>query len=527
VKGIIYVNNGASLVIKEGAAFSFADNKYITVGESGEGTIMAQGTAEDSIIFKNLSTATLWGYGTSGTSSGGIWIDDGATAECALSYCIIDSATSGIHVEKAAVSISNCRISNNQFYGIYFDDGGHPVDSASFIENVISGNGEYGIGIYSNFLGTLSGTGSVDGNTKGGIFVVQDAVETDGIWKKHDAAYVVAGTHHIGAGSGATVTIRPGCRFELKDNAYIAVGESKEGTLIAEGTETDSIVFTNYSSGTMWGYGTSASSSGGIWIDDKSTDNTSLKYCVIEKATSGIHVEYSGIAVSNCRISDNEFHGIHFDTDGYPLDSASFVDNIVTSNGEYGVSIYSNYVGNLSGTGSFSGNTNGGILVVQDDITTDAVWKKHDVPYVVKGTQRIGADGGVTVTIRPGAQFELQDNAYIAVGESKEATLIANGTEQDSIVFTNYSSGTKWGYGTSATSSGGIWIDDFSTTNTSVQFCLINNATTGIHVKDSEPTIMHCHISDCQFYGIYLHNAATASISDNTFANNQTDTGTN
>jgi parallel beta-helix repeat protein len=524
VNGIIYVGNGASLIIQEGAHFYFDDNRYISVGESGSGTIKALGSATDSIHFLNLVAGTKWGYGSSATSSGGIWIDDGATAACSLDYCIIDSATTGIHVEKAAVTVTHCRVSNNQFFGVYFADNGMPSDSASFINNVITSNGTYGIGIYADFVGRLSGTGSVAGNTSGGINIVSDEVETDAVWKKHDASYVVTGKIGIGSSAGATVTVRPGCRFELKDNAYISVGASEEGTLIAEGTSTDSIVFTNSTSGTTWGYGSTATNSGGIWIDDFSTDNTSLKYCVIENATSGVHVEDAAVSISNCRISGNDFYGICFADGGQPIDSASFVDNSITDNGECGISIYANYVGYLSGTGTFINNTNGGILIQSDVVESDAVWKKHDAEYVVSGTQDIGAPSGVTVTIRPGAQFKLKDNAYISVGESEEGTLIAEGTPDDSIVFTNYSTGTKWGYGSTATNSGGIWVDDFSTDNTSLKYCVIENATSGVYVADAAVSISHCRISGNDFYGIYFADGGqpkdSASFVENTVTAN-------
>jgi parallel beta-helix repeat protein len=524
VEGVIKVNNDATLILEKGVQMYFEDNKYISVGETGSGTIKAQGTADDRVIMKNLDAGTKWGYGNSEDGSGGIWIDDGATAACSLTYCTIDSATSGIHVRDAGVTISNCRITNNDYYGIYFADGGTPKDSASFVENEITGNGAYGIGIFANYVGALSGTGSVDGNTMGGIHIISDYVEQDAVWKKHDAAYVVKGAQHIASGSGATVTIRPGARFELKDNAYICVGESEEGTLIAEGTESDSIVFTAYTDGTTWGYGTSADGSGGIWIDDKSTSNTSLQYCVIEKATSGIYVRDAEVSISNCRISDNDFYGVNFVDGGTPVDSASFIENTVTSNGEYGVGIFANYVGGLSGTGSFDGNAQGGIHIESDYIEQDAVWKKHDAAYVVDGSNHIGAGSGATVTIRPGTRFELRDNAYISVGENEEGTLIAEGTETDSIVFTAYSSGTSWGYGTSAEGSGGIWIDDYATANTSLQYCAIEKATSGIYIRDAEVSISNCRISDNDFFGIFFADGGTpvdsASFVDNTVTSN-------
>ena len=108
-----------------------------------------------------------------------------------------------------------------------------------------------------------------------------------------------------------------------------------------------------------------------------------------------------------------------------------------------------------------------------DDVKADAVWKKNDVAYVVEGHVAIEAANGVTVTVRPGAEFLFKDNAYLSVGESDEGTFIAEGSASDSISFAVYSDGTKWGYGTSATYSGGIWIDEMANANTSLKYCSI------------------------------------------------------
>ena len=528
VEGTVYVRsgNGATLTINPGCEFQMKDNAYFNIGESSEGTIIANGTEEDSIRFTNYTSGTKWGYGTSATSSAGIWIDDAATSNCSLTYCVIDSATSGIRIEHASATISHCRIAGNEWFGIYCYEGG-PIDSAAFIENVVTGNGEYGMSIFANFAGALSGTGSFIDNTNGGILITADAVESDAVWKKHDAPYVVDGTVYVRSESDVTLTILPGCEFQLKDNAYFNIGEGETATIIANGTESDSIRFTNYTSGTKWGYGTSATSSGGIWIDDAATSNCSLTYCVIDSATSGIRIEHASATISHCRIAGNEWFGIYC-YEGGPIDSAAFIENVVTGNGEYGMSIFANFAGALSGTGSFVDNTNGGILITSDVVESDAVWKMHDAPYVVDGAVHVGSGSGATLTINPGCEFELKDNAYFNIGERETGTLIADGTESDSIRFSNYSSGTKWGYGTSATSTGGFWIKSKATANTSLTFCSITEATSGIHVEYTDPTIQNCNITGSQFYGIYLYECPATNIADNTFSDNGTgDIGTN
>lgn len=529
VDGTVDVGNesGATLTIRPGAKFQLKDNAYFAVGVSGEGAIIADGTEEDSIRFVNYTAGTKWGFGTSAGYSGGFKIDDMATSACSFTYCTIDSATSGMYIADATATISHCRISGNDWYGIYCDDGGTPTDSAGFVDNIITGNGEFGMALYANFVGALSGTGSFDDNESGGILIISDKVETDAIWKKHDAPYAFFDDISVGSESGAILTIRPGCEFQAKSGACFTVGVSEmEGAIIANGTEEDSIRFSNYSAGTNWGFGTSASYSGGFRFDDAATAACSLTYCTIDSATSGIYINNSSVTISHCRIEGNKWYGIYCDEDGSPSDSAGFLDNVITGNGKFGVSLDANFVGALSGTGSFDGNTKGGFLVRADEVVDDAVWKKHDVPYVIGGQALIESAGGVTITIRPGAEFLLQDNGYFNVGANEEGTLIAEGTESDSIRFSPYSSGTAWGFGTSANYSGGFRIDGMSA-NTSLSYCMINGATSGIYVEDAEPSITNCSITDCDWWGIYLENSTGANISDISFSGNGSgETGT-
>ncbi len=508
------------LIIAAGAHLSFDNGKYIQVS----GTLKVNGTATDSVVMDNLKEGTTWGYGSKADYSGGIWFTAEATRNSVIDYCRIINATSGIYVHDAAVSISHCYIAHNAFNGVFFKGVGSPKDSASFIDNIITGNGEYGIGIDANQLRNLSGTGSVADNTGGGILVTgnNDAVET-GVWKKHDASYVVAENIDIqGSPNANTITIEPGAVFEFLAGKYLSVGESHSGTLIAHGTPGDSIVFTNHTEGTNWGYGENSNYAGGIWIGAKATTNTSLTYCSITRATNGMYVHDVAVEISHCSISSNACTGIRCKGIGGPKDSASFVDNTITGNGEYAMMIDANMAGNLSGTGSVAGNGKGGIVLEGNNkVTTDAVWRKHDAPYIVADKIGVGASGGATLTLRPGVALHFNKDTHLGVGESQTGTLIANGTAQDSIIFSSATSGTKWGYGSSANYSGGIWLATNTSSNTSVTYAVISQAVTGVYLADVPVTIQNCTIENSQYYPVCAHhNADLSGVTNNTYAGN-------
>lgn len=515
------INVDGELIIGPGAHLSFEDDQYIRVG----GTLTVNGTAADSVVMDNHTGGTTWGYGSNGDYSGGIWFEGDATTNSSIEYCRITNATTGIYVKDISVGISHCYIADNSLNGIYFAGTGGPTDSASFLGSEITGNGEYGIGIDANQLRNLSGTGSVAGNAKGGILVTgSNDVDETGTWKKHDAPYVVADDIDIqGDPTANTITIEAGAVFEFMNGTNLTVGTSHAGTLIAHGTEQDSVIFTNHTDGTDWGYGSNGDYAGGIWIAQHATTNTSLKYCSITNATNGIYVRDVAVEISHCNVSSNTYTGIRFYGEGGgPKDSASFVENRITANGEYAMMIDANMAGNLSGTGTVAGNTKGGIVLEgNNDVGTDAVWKKQDAPYIVADDIDVQASGGATLTLRPGVALHFNQGVNLSVGASHTGTLIAEGTAQDSIIFANATSGTKWGYGSSESYSGGIWLAANTSTNTSISYAAIREAVTGVYIRGAAVTIRNCTIDNSQYYPIYAYQGTDVTgITNNTYRNN-------
>jgi len=487
----VIVNGGGSLTIAEGVSIKLGAGAYFDIGESTSGALIANGTDSLPISFNTSTTGSKWGYGSSNTHSGGIWIDDYATTTTSLTYCKIHNATSGIFIaDGKTVPVANCTIDSCQYDGVCCYYTGTPKDSA----NIFTANDNYGIVIASSQLSNLSTTTSVAGNTKGGVDVYGDNVTTSGTWKALDAPYIVDGT--ISINNSSTITIAPGATFTFNALAYIDVGESSSGALIANGTITNPIVFNTSTVGSIWGYGSSNTHSGGIWIDGYATTTTSLQYCKIYNATSGIFIANAKTAtVANCTIDSCQYDGLCCSYTGTPKDSA----NIFKANGFYGIVISSSQLSNISATTSVAGNTKGGVYVYADEVTTSGTWKALDAPYIVDGT--ISINNSSTITIAPGATFTFNAVSYIDIGESSSGTLIANGTAVSPITFTNSTAGANWGYDGNTTNSGGLYFDSHMTTLCSISYCTISNATTGILTKKAI-TIDHCNIINNQYYGI-------------------------
>ena len=515
----VSMGTNGKLTVLEGVATTMGTGSYFEVGYTGSGTFIAQGSDSLPIFFTKGAGVANWG-----SSDGGFVLYDGTTSLTAFNHCIIEYATTGIDVGKNPLSITNCTIRNNQKYGINFESPAAPKDSASFVHDSIYGNGNYPITIDAEGLTKLSGDTYIHGNNtsntgkQDGILVPGGTVTLSGTWKKHGVPYIVTKEISIGVSTGVNVTINPGVTCKFDQDAFVTVGYNGTATLIANGTALDSIRFGKTEVGNFWG-----SNNGGFVLYDGTTTNTSFKYCVIDSATVGIDVsDKVKLTISNCAIYNNQNSGVLFESTGSPKDSSSFVDNKITGNGKYAIEISASQLGKLSGTGTVAGNTAGGIYVTGDAVEANAIWKKHDAPYLVDGEVSIGATAGASVTVRPGAKFELVQEAFFTIGYNGTGAIIANGTAADPISFTCHIAGAYWG--STGTSGAGFNFYQDAASTSSLTYCLIAQATEGIW-DDASVTIDHCTIRDNKTYGLeYGTHGDTTKVSSvtNTFLNNGT-----
>jgi hypothetical protein len=316
----------SNVTIMPGVVCRFEAGAGIDIGDPrfGSGVLIARGTHTDSIFFVNSPPNTVWG-----DSSGGIRIGMESPANTVLEYCSIKNATTGIFVNPGVRgTVSHCRVSGCEFNGMTFA-GGSPVDSLAFQGNFCVGNAGYGISITADQLTNLSGIGSVAGNGKGGIYVTGTEVWQSGAWKKYDAPYIVDGVIDIGTADGVAITISPGTEFDFLSGAYIRVGNSAPGTLIAVGSVDLPVVFTSATQGTYWGTGADGATGGGIRIEQNADAKTTLTSCKIMNATSGVYVN-AKVKIQNCFFLDNHYYGL---INGTNIDPALITGNFYSGNG--------------------------------------------------------------------------------------------------------------------------------------------------------------------------------------------------
>jgi parallel beta-helix repeat protein len=314
----------SSVTIMPGVVCKFEKNAGIRIGDPcfGVGILIAKGTPEDSIFFINSSPDVKWG-----DSSAGIWIGTESPVNTVFEYCSIRNATTGIYVSAAMVNVSNCRVTGCDFNGVTFNYGS-PFDSSAFNDNFFVNNAGYGISISADQLINLSGTGSVADNGKGGIYVSGETIWQSGTWKKYDQPYIVDGILDISGLQGVEINIHPGTEFHFLPGAYIYVGKSNPGTLIARGSDNLPIIFDSYNQDEYWGADEDGIT-GGIRIGKNADVKTELKYCEVNNATSGVYAD-ANINIENCVFTNNQNYGIVIDKNA---DHSLIKDNSFSENG--------------------------------------------------------------------------------------------------------------------------------------------------------------------------------------------------
>jgi parallel beta-helix repeat protein len=150
----------------------------------------------------------------------------------------------------------------------------------------------------------------------------QTYVEGDvsGVWSLTGSPYIVIGDCNVL--EGTTLTIEPGVEVQFSGLHYILV----VGTLVAEGTRSDTIVFTSY--GTVhnpgdWRYvkinGSSAQDSRfkycdvsyaqwGIWVADSECE---IRRCGVHGSDGGIKINNSDVTVERCHLYGNNDQGVY------------------------------------------------------------------------------------------------------------------------------------------------------------------------------------------------------------------------
>ncbi|MCP4614454.1 MAG: right-handed parallel beta-helix repeat-containing protein, partial [Planctomycetes bacterium] len=435
--------------------------------------------------------------------------------------------------------IESCTISENTKNGIYAGDTSKPTITT----NRISDNQEYAINAYPNSAGKITGnTGT--GNQENGICLRAGNISENATWKDQNMSYIVTGNIIIYKTSGtASLTIEPGVEVRFNAGTQLQSGHTNsvyKGALIAQGTETEPIVFTSNASNPAPGdwkglYFPSANDDaltilehctveygGGNTFGNLYFANASgtIKNCTIQNSSSqGVYLgATSSPLIESCTISENTENGIYAGDTSKP----TITTNRISGNQEYAINAYPNSAGKITGN-TGTGNQENGICLRAGIISGNVTWEDQDMSYIVTGDIIIyRTSGTASLTIEPGVEVRFNPGTQLQSGHTNsvyKGALIAQGTETEPIVFTSNASNPEPGdwkglYFSSAND------DDL----TVLEYCTIEygggNDYGNLYFNNASGTIKNCTIQNSSSQGVSLGVSSSPLIESCTISEN-------
>ncbi|NPD47998.1 hypothetical protein [Lentimicrobium sp. S6] len=420
---------GSIIRFTEGSSLEFAywDNEYATME--------VLGTAALPVLFTSAAS------NPSGGDWAGLHFYKGAT-DCNINFGIIEYAGSkdtygSVYIKETAIAFTNSIIREAANVGIRLkSEGAFSAFDKNFFTNIDS----YPISVYINNVHTITGSNIYETST--GIWIENDedfTAQGEYFWTDQGVPFYQEGTIRFGAeGEGSIVHIAPGTEVLFMEGGLwdIAYWENQYATIIAEGTVEKPILFSSASNSPAAGDWKGFSFYEGAY-------NCSFKYSTFEFGGSRdyngmIFIKESHVAFKNCEFYYSKTNAINLIHDAYFTD---FGGNIFLGNLLYPISIFPNFVHTIIGENNI--DTDLGIQIANDeelDIAGDYTWTKQSAPYIVEGTMRIGAPGnGIKLTIEPGVRIEFPINGQIDIAywQDNIASVIANGSIDDPIIFTS------------------------------------------------------------------------------------------
>ena len=282
--------------------------------------------------------------------------------------------------------------------------------------------------------------------------------EVSGKWTKAESPYQVNG--NITVTQGTTLEIEPGVTVEF----WGYTGLTINGQLLAEGTQSDSIVFTRQSDYPYWG---------GLTFSAQGESESVVKYASIKNVSSnGVVIITAGtVTLSNNTISNNTGSGVYISSG-----TVTISNNTISNNAGY-------YVGGVY-------IATGNITLSDNEISNNTASANYNYSY--------GGGGGI----------------YIADGIiTMEGNNILNNTS-------NY-----WGFyaakGTISLTNN--TIDDLNMSNVELKALQGNKFTKTVSFANS---ILSGNINNCTFNSIALsNNTGKLEISNNTISGNTSSQG--
>jgi hypothetical protein len=331
---------------------------------------------------------------------------------------------------------------------------------------------------------------------------------------------------------GETLSIEEGTVVYIDNPShYLMIN----GTLLAVGTSSNPVHFTNSVTGNYGGY---------LYLTDYS-HNSVLDHVILERSEfDGIYLYTSSVSVSNSIIRDNKIngiylglgasptitntqitnnasHGIYIDNGSPYLDGLTITNSginginvqtgspyigytTITGSGEDSISLFAESMYNLQGTNTLESVEIRGGAIIQD--TTWHQGPTASFPYYMDGTTSVRES--TTLTIEEGTVVYIDNPShYLHIN----GTLNADGTSSKPIQFTNSIPSNYGGY---------VYLSGSSHNSVLDHVILERSEFDGIYLYTSSVSISNSTIRNNKINGVYLGLGASPSITNTQIVSN-------
>ncbi len=489
----VTVPMGVTLTIEPGVVAKF----YPGAGLDIKGSLIANGTATTGKQILLTSNLPSPGQG----SWGGISTASGSTLQ--LSY--FEMAYAGqwggfdyasLNIRTSGATVSHGRIHDGLGTAVWlFNTGITPQFNDVEIDHYS------GAGLYQNTISMNPGYQNIrlhDTATNGLLLpggLIDLNITLDGSPAAFNGAPVYS-QNGITIGNGKTLTITPGTKLEMLEGISVAAS----AVLDAEGTPTLPIIFTTYADPAV------AGSWGGILAAAGST--LQLSYCELAYtgrpgyALGAVQIDTSNASMRNCRVHDGLGTGLYLQSPGITpqfndveidhFTGAGIVQSEISMNPSFvNMRLHDNAANGLQlpypGTTSINVTLDGSPAAL------------NGAPIYMMYGFTVGA--GTTLTITPGTILKSIEGISVAA----TATLVAEGTPDEPIVFTTYS----------VPPVPGSWVGISAAPGSTLRLSYCELAYGGrpgywvgtLNIATSNATVRQCRIHDSLGHGIYIHGA--------------------
>ncbi|MBE0652167.1 MAG: right-handed parallel beta-helix repeat-containing protein [Bacteroidales bacterium] len=350
------------------------------------------------------------------------------------------NVASAVKVYNGKLSLINTKIANSLNYGLVLQAGELNEFSLNTFENIEM----YAIALSADQAGKLDNASSF-ANPSRAVEIYASTIESNRDIIIPDlpanARYYVNGNLIL----KSYFEISAGAYLDFAMNAYVLVDPL--GTLVANGTESDPIVFTSSRAG-----------EGIYWkgFHIKSSDpRNSFNHAVISHAGSStwnfpgldyaaaIGIENGALKLTNTTISNSNDYGVYIHSGTL----TEFDSNNFSENKGHALSMMADQVYNMDGNTTFSNNGWDGVSVYKSTLTKESIWAKLNGNASYRVLEAVLLDAGLTLA--PGLKVAFDEAVYFKVQNSGYFSAIGNASEPIVMTTSNIEAGRYWG---------GIWF---------------------------------------------------------------------